>query len=84
MQRIVLREDSYVLQNRYLWWWEDTTAQDGKGNDLPCYYIFDTLEEIFEVSDKDVMITKEVFEHNVELKPQQEWIPVEDYINNFN
>jgi len=87
MQRIILQDNSYVLQERTLFFWTNVTAKNENGDDIPCDYIFDRIEDVLEVADKDVMITKEVFEHNVEYKVEPEpdggYVCVEEYLINL-
>lgn len=66
MTRIIKVDNFYNVQDKFLWFWVDKTAQDKYGNDLPCTLTgFNTLREALdECQSVDVYLHNSVFDRN--------------------
>ena len=60
MERLIKEANSYVIQERFLWFWVDKSAQDDAGNNLPCIYMFDTLKEALRYCNSECLIEKKI------------------------
>ena len=76
MTRIIKVNNKYDVQDKFLWFWMDRTAQDGYGNDLPCTLTgFDTLNEaIAECQTTDFYLHNSVFEAKQLSKEDKDFI----------
>jgi len=73
MDRIILRKNVFVIQEKFLFWWVDKTAQDDFGNDLPCIYAFDTLDEAIYYSPDAFISAKSLSDKKFKKGIRQLW-----------
>jgi len=85
MERIIKKENNYVIQEKLLFWWLDKTAEDDNENDLPCVYSFDTLEDAIKYASEDVLFHKTIVEELINIIKENKWqnIPVSTIMENY-